>query len=120
MTFKENHLVYTYNLANFINQLTYDNLSQRVVDETKRAVLDILGCVLGGSKEPEIKMVEELIQDIDKKRMATMIARKRKASPLNAAFINACMGEILMLNDGHNRAKNSCRSCGNSHCISCC
>lgn len=81
--------------ASYIRDLRFDDLPEEVVNQSKKLILDTLGCTIGGSKT-EIALI---LLNYIKNRMgiseSTVVGHKRMALCRDAAFINAQVAHIL-------------------------
>ncbi len=75
-------------LVDFVLKMTFDDLPLEVVNETKRILLDSVGCGLGGYAVDRAKIAMELIEDFGGNPKASIIGGRRTSLPL-AAFANA-------------------------------
>ncbi|MBW1996535.1 MAG: MmgE/PrpD family protein [Deltaproteobacteria bacterium] len=82
----------TREISLFAQTISYDELPGRVVEETRRLILDSLGCAIGGVNTEKgrigIKFAEELSGTGD----TTILGRARNAHPISSAFAN---GELM-------------------------
>jgi 2-methylcitrate dehydratase PrpD len=89
-----------YKLAEFVVQKKFEDLPRNVVHDTKRLVLDALGCALGGQK---IKYVSEKIINVIKaiggNPESSIIGVRKKVSAPMAAYCNAKIGQLMDMDD---------------------
>jgi len=78
----------TNEVAKFIVERTYDDFPQEAISITKFAILDSIGRMIGGFKEPVSKIVSKFVQDSGGKSEAGVIGGKFKTSLVNAVLIN--------------------------------
>ena len=86
-------------LATFTSSLTFQDLPPDVIHQTKRVVLDTLGCAIGGYDSEARQAIEEYIKESGHPGEATVFGRGLKTSSLNAAFVNGAMVRYLDYND---------------------
>jgi len=86
-------------LAEFILNTSYEGLSSDAVNKAKLCLLDFLGCVYGGYKERFGRLVLSLINELNGKREATVIATGDKVLSAYAALVNGTMGHALKFDD---------------------
>jgi 2-methylcitrate dehydratase len=86
-------------LAEEVIGLDYRDLPPEVIHQTKRLVLDTLGCAVGGYSSKASRAIQELLGDLDGPREATLIGSGMKTSCLNAALANGLMVRCLDYND---------------------
>jgi len=82
----------TKELADFCAAHKFEDLSPEVIDETKRIVLDAIGCALGGHGVDKGKMAVALSQMTGGKEEASIFGSKGKFPTSLAAFAN---GELM-------------------------
>src|SRR5947207_14423813 len=76
--------------AHFACTLNFEDLSQNVVHEVKRRLLDPLGCALGAWNEEPCTIARNVVVDFSAKNGATVSGTAQKAPPDWAAFANRC------------------------------
>ncbi len=86
-------------LANFACSLRYEDLSQNVVHEVKRRLIDSLGCALGAWNEEPCTIARGLATEFSAKNGATVLGTSHKAPPDWAAFANGCCIRYFDYND---------------------
>ena len=79
-------------LAEFIVRQKFEDLPKDVVHETKRALLDSIGCAIGGLSMDRGKIARKLAARLGGPRESTIIGTGDKVSCENAAFVN---GELI-------------------------
>jgi len=87
-------------LANVLAHVTYAELPDTVVTHAKRAVLDWLGSALAGSREPQARMAQLVVDHMGVASDATMFGAGR-SSAVGAALANGMASHILELDDVH-------------------
>jgi 2-methylcitrate dehydratase PrpD len=88
---------------NFINT-HYEDLDLRVVEVTKKEVLDLLGVALAGFAAPGIRELLDIVADWGGKRESSIIYCKQKVPAPMAAQVNATMAHALDFDDVHDAA----------------
>ncbi len=88
---------------NFVNT-KYEDLPSEVVDATKKEVLDLLGCALGGASQPGAAHVSALVKEWGGRKESTIIGGNRKVPAPHAAQANATMAHALDFDDVHEAA----------------
>ncbi len=87
-------------LAAFASRLSYDSLSERVVERAKDLILDQVGCQVAGSTMPWSKAVYEYITDCKGAgEESTIVRYGTKTRAQDAAFANASFGSAFMGDD---------------------
>ncbi len=91
-------------LATYIKELSYQDLPDEVVYQTKRLLLDTIATIHAGAREEFTQRIPAFISSMDNKSECTVIGRKQKANCLWAAFANASFSQVHDFNDGHKGA----------------
>jgi 2-methylcitrate dehydratase len=86
-------------LAEYAARLTYQDLPSDVVHQTKRVLLDTLGCALGGYDSDARKAIEAFIRESGHPEEATVFGSGFRTSSLNATLANGAMVRYLDYND---------------------
>jgi 2-methylcitrate dehydratase len=86
-------------LAKFGLSLRFKDLPKEVVHETKRALLDALGCAVGGYPSLASKIMQEVTKELGGPKEATIIGSGLRTSSLNAILANGVMVRYLDFND---------------------
>ena len=87
--------------AEFIIKTRYEDLSDDVIYQTKKCILDFLGVTLAGSNMGLAPLIKEVICDIGGDEEATIIGDGRRVPTLHAALINGVSGHTLDYDDSH-------------------
>ncbi len=87
----------------FVNT-RFEDLPPKVVDETKKQVLDLIGVAVGGYTRPGPKEMRELIASWGGTPESTMIGSLKKVPAPNAAQANASISHALDFDDVHEAA----------------
>jgi 2-methylcitrate dehydratase len=86
------------NFAEFIMDTTYDDLSEEVVDGTKKRILDSLGIALGSVGAEPVEIVRETVSELDPEGGACSIWGSdgaESASPPEATMLNTSLIRYL-------------------------
>jgi 2-methylcitrate dehydratase len=86
-------------LAKYVASLTFQDLPPVVIHQTKRVVLDTLGCAIGGYDSEASRAIQELIEELGHPGEATVFGSGLRTSCLNAVFANGAMVRYLDYND---------------------
>src|SRR5213592_3645358 len=86
-------------LAEYACALRFEDLSQNVVHEVKRRLIDSLGCALGAWDEEPCTIARNVVSDFSAKNGATVFGTSQKAPPDWAAFANGCQIRYFDYND---------------------
>jgi len=87
-------------LAAFVVQASYDDLSEAARTQLKIRVLDGLGCAIGALDGEPIRILRRHIEDFDGAGRCTLIGGGRTA-PDRAAFYNSALVRYLDFNDSY-------------------
>jgi len=88
---------------NFLD-VKFENLPEKVVEETKKQVLDYIGVAIGGIGEAGATQVRELAVEWGGAPQSTIIGSGEKVPAPNAAQSNASMAHSLDFDDVHEAA----------------
>lgn len=86
-------------LAKYARDLTFQDLPPDVVQQTKRLVVDTLGCAIGGYASEAIRIIQEVIKELGHPEEATVFGSGLRTSCMNAALANGAMVRYLDYND---------------------
>ena len=88
-------------LSTYAASLTFDDLPDHVVRQTKRMIVDSIGCALGGYPSEPARIARELAGTVSSTRPATILGSGQSTSPEMAAFADGVMIRHLDYNDGY-------------------
>lgn len=86
-------------LAAIAAEIRYATLPADVVRETKRLILDTLGCALGGYHGTPCVGVRAVATELGGRAEATIIGQQQRTSCTLAAFVNGTLLRFLDAND---------------------
>jgi len=86
-------------LADFIVNTNLAQIPEEVRELGKRAILDLLGVALAGSKDPLAKIMTQYLKDMGGRPMASVWGKKFKAPSPLAALANGAFGHALDYDD---------------------
>lgn len=90
-------------LAEHCTALRWEDLPEAVVHEAKRALLNCIGCALGGGRQIAIDRAVAVLRAFNPSPQATLIGRHERVDVPGAAFINAMSANIFDFDDTHLR-----------------
>jgi 2-methylcitrate dehydratase PrpD len=93
------HVLETKALASYIVSSRYEDIPRDVVHEAKRALLNFVGCAIGGSREPAVETAIRALRPFSGQPSAGLLARKERFDPLYAAVINGISGHVFEYDD---------------------
>jgi 2-methylcitrate dehydratase PrpD len=102
-------------LSHNVLNTCFEDLDPGVVDNTKRRILDMIGCIIGGSNAPGNAVLAEMVRNGGGKGDATLLAYGYKGPSDLVAMVNCIFGRsfdwgplvIIMDNGEHNASHNS-------------
>ncbi len=86
-------------IAQMAIEATYDEIPPEVVHQTKRVLLDTLGCAIGGYPSDASKIIQEVVADCGHPGEATVFGSGIKSSLGMVALANGAMVRFLDYND---------------------
>ncbi len=89
----------TQTLAEFASKITFDDLPQEVIHQTKRLICDSIGCTLGGYSSEKGRIARNFVKSLGGNPEATIIGSGDRTSLTNAAFANANLGNAIDSDD---------------------
>ena len=87
------------NLARYASRLTYADLGRSTVEETKKRIVDALGCAVGAYREEPVRIGRRVATDLRARQGSTVIGTPTKAAPEVATFVNGLMIRYFDFND---------------------
>ena len=91
----------TKTLCTHLANARFDDLSPAARNETRRGVLDWIGCALAGSGHPTIKKLIAVLEEAGGRPQARVLGRNERLGYLDAPLANGQMGHILDFDDTH-------------------
>ena len=103
-------------LADFVAESRWDDIPPNVRHEGVRALLNTVGCALGGCHDEAIDLAVAVLSPYFGPAQASVIGRRERLDILHAAFLNAAIANVLEYDDTHlatviHPARRSCRGC---------
>jgi 2-methylcitrate dehydratase PrpD len=89
----------TLELASYITASRWDDIPVDVRHQAKRALLNYLGCAVGGCGEPAVTTALAALQPYFGKPVAGLIGRTERLDPLHAALINGISSHVYEYDD---------------------
>ena len=86
-------------LAKQVESIGYEDLPAEVIHQTKRLILDTLGCAFGGYESSASMIFQEVVRELGHPEEATIIGSGLRTSCQNAALVNGAMVRYLDYND---------------------
>src|SRR5690242_13624622 len=88
-------------IAEYVASLCYDDLSPSAIRETKKHLIDTLGCGLGGYPSPPAGIARRLAEQVSSVSLARLLGSGTTSSMEMAAFANSTMVRFLDYNDSY-------------------
>ncbi len=86
-------------LADYAVSLSFQDIPPDVIHQTKRVVLDTVGCAVGGYDSEARQAIEEYVKESGHPGEATVFGSGTRTSCLNATLVNGAMVRYLDYND---------------------
>ena len=93
------HIGETEVLADYVARAKYEDLPAEVVTHTKKVVMDIISCGLGGRKTLEGDLLVDMVKEMGGKPQATIIGDATRVSYEQAAQVNRVITNMLDYDD---------------------
>jgi 2-methylcitrate dehydratase len=99
-------------LAAFVVQAKYEDLSENACQQLKIRIIDALGCAFGAIEGPPIIMLRAQLEDFGGKPLATLIGGGKNA-PDRATLYNSALVRYLDYNDSYIAKNETCHPSDN-------
>ncbi len=86
-------------LADYVSSVEYSDVSQEVIHETKKRIIDSLGCAMGAFDAEPVKISRKIAEAPRITRGSTLFGTRKKSTPDLAAFVNGIMVRYFDYND---------------------
>ena len=96
---KEENRMFTQRLAEFVVNTDTRDIPAEVLDRSRHAIVDTLGCALAGTLEPVAGLAAQWLDEIGARPRATVWGGALKTSPAEAAFANGVASHALDFDD---------------------
>jgi 2-methylcitrate dehydratase PrpD len=90
-----------YVIASYLVNTNYEDLPGEAVEAAKKEIMDSIATALGGSKEPGVGEMVDLVKEWGGSEQSTIIAYGIRCPAPNAALVNGTMVHALEYDDGH-------------------
>lgn len=98
---QEDPMETTRTLSEYVLRTVITDLPDQVVEMSKKALLDWIGCCLGAFKEPIAGSVLAFLLDLGGNPQASVLGFGKKTNILQAAFLNGWMSHVLDYDDAN-------------------
>jgi len=75
-------------LASYVHSVNYRDIPEKVLHETKKRVIDSLGCAIGAFEAEPVKASRKVAEAVVAREGGTMFGTRRRTAPDLAAFVN--------------------------------
>jgi len=99
-------------LARFVTEREFDDISRPARDELKVRVLDALGCAVGALESPPVRAVRAQVDEFGGRPLSTLIGGGQTA-PDRAALYNGALVRYLDFNDSYFAPGETCHPSDN-------
>ena len=89
----------TRTLASYLNASRIEDIPEDIRHESRRSILNLVGCAVGGSREPAAETALRALQPFFGKPTAGLLARSERMDPLHAALINGITSHVFEYDD---------------------
>jgi 2-methylcitrate dehydratase len=89
----------TRTMAEWAARSRYEDLPSEVVAETKRFLMDSVGCALGGAQQHDVHIARKVLGELAGRGDATVLVTGERWDPVSAALLNALMIRVMDYND---------------------
>lgn len=86
-------------LAEYAYRLKYEDLPKETVEETKKRIVDGIGCSIGAFQEEPVKIARKLGEGVRSSKSATLLGTKTKTVVDLASLVNGIMVRYFDYND---------------------
>jgi len=101
-----------HDLAKFVHNATYNDLSDEAVNQLKIRLLDSLGTAIGAVEGPPVKAIRRMLDDFGGSKQSTLIGGG-KTTPDRAALYNSGLVRYLDFNDSYLAKGETCHPSDN-------
>ncbi|HVH15207.1 MAG TPA: MmgE/PrpD family protein [Candidatus Angelobacter sp.] len=86
-------------LSEYVHSINYDAVPENVIHETKKRIIDSLGCGIGAFNEGPVKISRKVAEAARDPKGSTFIGTRKRTTPDLAAFVNGIMVRYFDYND---------------------
>jgi 2-methylcitrate dehydratase len=86
-------------LADYVHSTNYNVVPENVIHETKKRIIDSLGCGIGAFNEEPVKISRKVAQAARDSRGSTLFGTRKKTTPYLATLVNGIMVRYFDYND---------------------
>jgi len=86
-------------LADYVHSINYQDVPEKVVHETKKRIVDSLGCAIGAFNADPVKISRKIAEAARDSQGSSLFGTRKKTTPDLAAFVNGIMVRYFDYND---------------------
>ena len=86
-------------LASWIVSTRIETVPEDVRDEARRAIVNYLGCALGGARDEAVDLAIEALGPFSGERTASILGRPERLDPLHASLMNGISSHVYDFDD---------------------
>jgi len=86
-------------LADYVHSINYEDVPESVVHETKKRIVDSLGCAIGAFNADPVKISRRVAEAARDSKGSTLFGTRKKSIPDLASFVNGIMVRYFDYND---------------------
>lgn len=86
-------------LADYVHSTNYNVVPENVIHETKKRIIDSLGCGIGAFNEQPVRISRKVAEAARDNQGSTLFGTRKKTTPDLAAFVNGIMVRYFDYND---------------------
>ena len=86
-------------LADYVHSINYQDVPEKVVHETKKRIVDSLGCAIGAFNADPVKISRKVAEAARDSKGSTLFGTRKKTTPDLASFVNGTMVRYFDYND---------------------
>jgi 2-methylcitrate dehydratase PrpD len=92
-------------ISHFVAETNFGDFDTRVIEAAKKVLYDTVGVIAAGAQQKEPGEMAERLAPYSGRASSSVIGRRKKVDPLNAALINGTAGTFLELDEGNQFAR---------------
>src|SRR5213593_3471558 len=86
-------------LADYVHSINYQDVPENVIHETKKRIIDSLGCAIGAFNSDPVKASRRVAEAAKPREGSTLFGTRKRSTPDLAAFVNGIMVRYFDYND---------------------
>ena len=84
----------TKDLASYVVKNRWEDIPEDVRHEAKRALINVIGCAIGGSPHPAVTAAIRALSPFSGERTASIVGRPERLDPLHASLMNGISSHV--------------------------